>query len=101
VEVLSDTAVLYRFFDSTMHAEFVADCVRETVEQDLPREIDYIQRYDRFKSSVNEILEMPARMVDLLAGISGTRQWQAIQARLAQGILGTDRRGSRPDRGGL
>ncbi len=68
VEVLSDTAVLYRFFDSTMHAEFVADCVRETVEQDLPREIDYIERYDRFKSSVDEILDMPARMVDLLRG---------------------------------
>lgn len=68
VEVLSDTAVLYRFFDSTMHAEFVADCVRETVEQDLPREIDYIERYDRFKSSVDEILEMPTRMVDLLRG---------------------------------
>lgn len=66
VEILSDTAVFYRFFDSTMHAEFVADCVRETVEQDLPREIDYIERYDRFKSSVDEILEMPARKVDLL-----------------------------------
>ena len=68
VEILSDTAVLYRYFDSTMHAEFVADCVRETVEQDLPKEIDYIERYDQFKSSVNEILDMPARMVDLLRG---------------------------------
>lgn len=68
VEILSDTAVLYRYFDSTMHAEFVADCVRETVEQDLPKEIDYIERFDQFKSSVNEILDMPARMVDLLRG---------------------------------
>jgi len=68
VEILSDTAVFYRFFDSTMHAEFVADCVRETVEQDLAREIDYIERYDRFKSSIDEILEMPTRKVDLLRG---------------------------------
>lgn len=66
VEVLSDTAVFYRFFDSTLHAEFVADCVRETVEQDLPAEIDYIARYDRFRSGIDEILEMPARKVDLL-----------------------------------
>ena len=66
VEVLSETAMLYRFFDSTVHAEFVADCVKEAVEEDLPREIDYIERYDRFKSSVDEILDMPARMVDLL-----------------------------------
>ncbi|TYB86790.1 Fic family protein [Oceaniovalibus sp. ACAM 378] len=68
VEVLSETAVLYRFFDSTEHAEFVADCVREAVEHDLPGEIDYITRYDRFKSSIDEMLEMPARIVDLLRG---------------------------------
>lgn len=68
VEVRSETAVLYRYFDSTEHAEFVADCVRETVEQDLPGEIDYIARYDRFKTSVDEMLEMPARTVDLLRG---------------------------------
>jgi hypothetical protein len=68
VEVLSDSAVFYRFFDSTVHAEFVADCVREAVEHDLPKEIDYIERYDRFRSNVDEILEMPARLVDLLRG---------------------------------
>ena len=68
VKVLSNTTVFYRFFDSTEHAEFVADCVRETVEQDLPGEIDYIERYDRFKSRIDEILEMPTRMVDLLRG---------------------------------
>lgn len=66
VEVLSETAVFYRFFDSTMHAEFVADCVRETVEHDLPREIDYIERYDWFKSSIDETLDLPTRMLDLL-----------------------------------
>ncbi|PFG62114.1 Fic family protein [Thioclava sp. ES.031] len=83
VEVLSDTAALYRFFDSTMHAEFVADCVRETVEQDLPREIDYIERYDRFKSSVDALLDMPAPMVDLLRGFleqgNGTLSRRALR----------------------
>jgi hypothetical protein len=38
------------------------------VEHDLPKEIDYIERYDRFRSNVDEILEMPARLVDLLRG---------------------------------
>ncbi len=32
----------------------------------LLREIDHITRYARFKSSTDEILEMPARTVDLL-----------------------------------
>jgi len=37
VEVLNDTADLYRYFDSTEVAEFLYACVRRTVEHDLPR----------------------------------------------------------------
>lgn len=66
VEVLSNSAALYRYFDSTLHAEFVGDCVREAVEKDLPGEIDFIARFDQFKSSIDAILDMPPRSVELL-----------------------------------
>src|SRR6185312_2882931 len=46
VEVLNDTADLYRYFDCTEAAEFLYACVMRTVEQDLPREIDYLRRHD-------------------------------------------------------
>jgi hypothetical protein len=35
-------AYLYRYFDCTQEAEFVYSCVQRTVEQNVPREIDYL-----------------------------------------------------------
>ncbi len=46
VEVSNDTADLYRFYDCTEQAEFLYACVKRTVEEDLPREIDYLKRND-------------------------------------------------------
>jgi len=46
VEVLNDTADLYRFFDCTDEAEFLYSCVARTVERDLPEKIDYLRRHD-------------------------------------------------------
>ena len=42
VDVLNDTADLYRYFDCTGAAEFLYACVQRTVEHDLPQEIDYL-----------------------------------------------------------
>jgi Fic family protein len=66
VEVLNETADHYRYFDATAHAEFLYRCVRETVERDLPAEVAYLEAYDRFVRSVQEIVDMPASTVDLL-----------------------------------
>lgn len=66
MEVLSDTMTLYRFFDATAHAEYVADCVREAIDKDLPDEIEYLHRFDQFKASIAQFLEMPERKIDLL-----------------------------------
>jgi hypothetical protein len=46
VEVLNETADLYRYCDCTSEAESLYACVRGTVEQDLSREIDYLRRHD-------------------------------------------------------
>jgi hypothetical protein len=46
VEVLNNTADLYRYFDCTDEAEFLYGCVKRTVEYDLPHEIDYLRRHD-------------------------------------------------------
>jgi hypothetical protein len=66
VEVLNDTAHLYRFFDMTKHAEFLAECVQETIEVDLPKEIAFLRAFDRFKAGVDEIVDMPGPVLDLL-----------------------------------
>ena len=48
VRVLNDTADFYRFFDATPHAEFLYDCVQQTIEHDLPDEAGFLRRYDAF-----------------------------------------------------
>ena len=66
VEVLNETADYYRYFDATRHAEFLYGCVAETVEQDLPNEVKYLEAYDRFVSRVQTLFDMPNSKLDLL-----------------------------------
>lgn len=66
VEVLNDTADLYRYFDATANAEFLYACVRRTVEEDLPREISYLRRHDQAITRIMEFVEMPDRIAENL-----------------------------------
>ncbi len=66
VDVLNQTADLYRYFDCTEEAEFLYACVRRTVEQDLPREIDYLRRHDEATSRIMDVVEMPDRVAENL-----------------------------------
>jgi hypothetical protein len=66
VEVTNDTDDFYRFFDATPHAEFLYACVRKTIEVDLPNEAAFLRRYDAFKTSVEGMIDMPDRTIDLL-----------------------------------
>jgi|TARA_R110002020_G_scaffold206440_2_gene411770 hypothetical protein len=66
VEVTNDTADLYRYFDATPHAEFLYECVEQTIEIDLPKEAEFLQNYARFNGGVQAIVDMPDRLVDLL-----------------------------------
>jgi len=66
VEVLNETADLYRYFDCTDEAEFLYACVRRTVERDLPREIDYLRRHDEAIRRIMEAVEMPNRVAENL-----------------------------------
>jgi hypothetical protein len=66
VEVLNDTADLYRYFDGTEAAEFLYTCVLRTVEKDLPHEIDYLRRHDEALRRIMETVEMPDRMAENL-----------------------------------
>ncbi len=71
VRVLNDTADYYRYFDATPHAGFLYACVRETIDLDLPREVRFLESFDRFASEVQNIVELPQRTVDLLVRFLG------------------------------
>jgi hypothetical protein len=66
VEVLNDTADLYRYYDCTDVAEFLYTCVKRTVEHDLPREIDYLRRHDDALRRIMDAVEMPDRIAENL-----------------------------------
>ncbi len=66
VDVLNDTVAYYRYFDATAHAEFLYECVKQTVESDLPNEVAYLEAYDHFSRKVLQTVDMPNSMVDLL-----------------------------------
>jgi Fic/DOC family len=66
IEVLNDTADLYRYFDCTDATEFLYACVARTVEHDLPREIDYLRRHDDAIRRIMDAVEMPDRLAENL-----------------------------------
>jgi hypothetical protein len=66
VHVLNDTADLYRYFDCTEAAEFLYTCVQRTVENDLPRELDYLVRHDEAVRRIMDEVEMPDRIAENL-----------------------------------
>jgi len=66
IRVLNDTADYYRYYDATLHAEFLFECVQQTIEQDLPREAEFLRRHDRFRTEVSNLVDMPDRLLDLL-----------------------------------
>lgn len=71
VRVINRTRDLFRFADVTRQAEFLADCVAETVRGMLPREIEYLRRHDRAKRRVGAFLDLPDATFDLMLGFLG------------------------------
>jgi Fic family protein len=65
VEVLNDTAHLYRYFDATRLAEFLYDKLAETIETDLRQEVDFVERFDRAYTAVTNEVDMPNRRASL------------------------------------
>jgi len=66
VHVLNDTGDFYRFFDATVHAEFLYQCVQKTIDEDLPQETDFLRRHDAFCSQVETYIDMSKRTLSLL-----------------------------------
>jgi Fic family protein len=66
IDVLNETIDLYRYFDLTLQSEFLYECVEETIEQIIPEELDYLEKYDRMMDFINSHVTLPDTKVDLL-----------------------------------
>ena len=68
VEILNDTIDYYRYFDATAQAEFLFYCVNDTLVNVIPKEVEYLMKFDEFKRYLDHKYEMPDNMVSLLVG---------------------------------
>jgi 2'-5' RNA ligase len=66
IQVKNETADYYRYFDATRQAEFLFECVEQTIRYTIPDEIKYLERYDAFKGWLDDHIPMPDKMVSLL-----------------------------------
>jgi len=66
VQIRNETVDLYQYFDATRQAEFLYSCVRQTIEQTIPEEVDYLEKYDLLKEYLDNVFEMPDKLVALL-----------------------------------
>lgn len=66
VRVLNETIDFYRYFDATKQAEFLFECVFDTINRIIPEEVNYILKYDEFKRFIDDKFEMPDKLVATL-----------------------------------
>ena len=64
--VNNQTAHLYKFWDATTFAEYLYDCVAETIRTDLREEIGFLRVFDAAIRATMDIVDMPDRRASLL-----------------------------------
>ena len=65
VEVLNETAHLYRYFDATRFVEYLYDRLAETIATDLKEEVEFVEKFDRAYTAVTNQIDMPNRRASL------------------------------------
>ena len=59
------TDVYYRYIDMTAIAERLFMFIQETIQTDLVSELDFLLDYDKAKRSIQDVVDMPDRLIDL------------------------------------
>jgi len=58
VSILNETIDLYRYFNITKSCEFIYKIVEKTIKKTLPKQLNYLQSFDRASYAINEIVPM-------------------------------------------
>src|SRR3546814_5438816 len=91
VDALNETAKYYRYIDCSRHAEFLYECVEQTLEHDLPEEVRFLKAFDAFNGAVQQLVDMPSTKVELLRKFLAQNEGR-LSARARQGV---DRKSTR------
>ncbi|WP_287038095.1 hypothetical protein [Desulfobacter sp.] len=63
--VENDTACWYQYMDMTPQSEALYGFVIKTIEEELVEELSFLANYDNTKKAIQEIIDMPDRLIDL------------------------------------
>jgi hypothetical protein len=81
--VNNETGHLYRFWDATAFAEYLYDCVAETIHRDLKQEIGFLKVFDAAIRATMEIVDMPDRRASMLVCLILQNKGRLSQAKRA------------------
>ncbi len=65
ITVPGETVGWYQYIDMTAQAEALHDFVRLTIEHEFVEELDFLANYDKTRRAIQEIVDMPDRLIDL------------------------------------
>jgi len=63
--VKNETSVHYRYIDMTAIVERFFGFMQETIETELVSELEFLLDYDKAKSALQDVVDMPDRLIDL------------------------------------
>ena len=63
--VENDTACWYQYMDMTPQSEALYEFVIKTIEEELVEEFSFLANYDNTKKAIQDIIDMPDRLIDL------------------------------------
>jgi len=63
--VMRDSSASYQYPDLTFQTEALFRFVEQTIERDLPEELDYLRGYDRTKRLMQGVVDLPDQKLDL------------------------------------
>ena len=63
--VQNDTALHYRYIDMTVQAETLFTLIERVITTDLAGELRFLRNYDATKNALQEIVDLPDRLIDL------------------------------------
>lgn len=88
----NDTADWYRFIDMTTQVEALFDFITQTIETELADELAFLAHYDRTKTAMQAIVDMPDRQIDLFIRccLQNQGRLSATKRRSTFGVLTDD-----------
>lgn len=63
--VNQETQSYYKYIDYTVYAEYLFDCIDDTLKEHFELEIEFLIKYDKAKSQIQSVVDMPDRLIDL------------------------------------